>query len=167
MPVTGALERIGPLVKRAVYLDALVPTDGQSALDLLPRSFAESVRSAIDRDGVSVRIPIPPKLLPPADLVDETTWASYVERLRPQPAASFAEPIRLSGKPQPPATYVHFTGFGFDESLGQDPIAMVAERVRNLGWDYLEVQGPHDAHLTNPQDLVELLHELSFKNAST
>ena len=167
MPVTGALDLIGPLVIRAVFLDALVPSDGQSALDLLPEAFAESVRSAIDRDGATVRIPIPPQLLPPRDLVDETTWAHYVERLRPQPAASFAEPIRLTGQPQPPATYVRFTGFSFDESLGQDPIALVAERVRGLGWDYLEVQGPHDAHLTNPEGLVELLHDLSIKGATT
>ena len=167
MPVTGALDRIGPLVKRAIYLDALVPSDGQSALDLLPGPFAESVRSAIRQDGASVRIPIPPQLLPPGGLVDETIWAHYVERLRPQPAASFAEPIRLSGKTHPPATYVRFTGFALDESLGQDPIAMVAERVRKLGWDYLEVQGPHDAHLTNSQRLVELLHELSIKDATT
>jgi pimeloyl-ACP methyl ester carboxylesterase len=161
MPVTGALDRIGQLVKRAVYLDALVPSDGQSALDLLPDPFAELVRLAILQDGASVRIPIPPQLLPPRGLVDETTWDHYVERLRPQPAASFAEPIRLTGKAPPPATYVRFTGFAFDESLGQDPIALVAERVRKLGWDYMEVRGPHDAHLTNPQGLVELLHELS------
>ncbi len=121
---------------------------------------------AILQDGASVRIPIPPQLLPPGGLVDETTWADYVERLRPQPAASFVEPIRLSGKEQPPATYVRFTGFGFDESLGQDPIALVADRIRKLGWDYLEVQGPHDAHLTNPQELVELLHELSINGAT-
>ena len=36
MPVTGAADRVSERIRLLAYLDALVPADGQSALDLLP-----------------------------------------------------------------------------------------------------------------------------------
>jgi hypothetical protein len=46
MPVTGAADRVADRIRLVVYIDALVPADGQSALDLLPEGFGDMVRAA-------------------------------------------------------------------------------------------------------------------------
>ena len=63
MPVTGAADRAADRVGSVVYVDALVPLAGQSALDLLPEAFGDMVRSGVDEHGANWRVPMPPDLL--------------------------------------------------------------------------------------------------------
>lgn len=58
MPVTGAADRVADRIGLVVYIDALVPADGQSALDLLPEEFGDRVRAAADELGHG-RVSIP------------------------------------------------------------------------------------------------------------
>lgn len=47
MAATGAADRAADRVGLVVYSDALVPTDGQSGLDLLPESFVRAIHAGI------------------------------------------------------------------------------------------------------------------------
>ena len=67
MPITGAADRAAERIALLVYIDALVPVDGQSSLDLLPQRFGTLVRAAAGEDGHGW-IAIPDGVLPPADL---------------------------------------------------------------------------------------------------
>ena len=49
IPVTGAADRQPERVRLLVYIDALVPSDGESAFDLVPATFAEVARKAGDQ----------------------------------------------------------------------------------------------------------------------
>ena len=99
MPVTGAADRVSARIRLIVYVDALVPSDGQSAFDLLPDAFVEFARAAAAEHGHGWRVPIPAELLPPEGLIADDERTRYVNRLRDQPLGSFSEPINLSARP--------------------------------------------------------------------
>jgi pimeloyl-ACP methyl ester carboxylesterase len=158
MAVTGAADRTPDRIGLVVYVDALVPQDGQSGLDLLPEAFGNMVRVAGDEDGHG-RIAVPAAVLPPEGLIPEERRARYVARLRPQPVASFTEPLRLTGAVERlRRAFVRCTS-GID--IGGDPIAPMAARAVADGWPYRELALPHDPHLFDPAGTAEMLHDLA------
>ncbi len=165
MPVTGAADRAAERVKLVVYVDALVPRAGQSALDLLPEPFGTVVRSRVDELGGRCRVPMPPELmaalLPPGSIPDDVR-DRYVTRVRAQPAATFMEPIHLTGGVEGlPRAFVRCTTASFTDELGGDPIEACARRARAAGWPYRELLAPHDPQVFNPVGIATLLEELS------
>jgi hypothetical protein len=86
--------------ERSHEYDITVPTASVSSAPFStpqpPASFQEvATASARERDGW--RVPIPSAVLPPEGSVSEEEQARYVGRLRDQPLATFAEPLRLTG----------------------------------------------------------------------
>jgi pimeloyl-ACP methyl ester carboxylesterase len=159
MAVTGAADRVADRIALVVYVDALVPGDGQSGLDLLPEAFGSMVRAAADEHGHGWA-PIPPAVLPPEGWIPEAERARYVARLRPQPVATFTEPVRLTGAlDRLPRAFVRCTGGVID--VGGDPIASMAARAQAEGWPYRELAAPHDPHLFDPAGTAAVLHELA------
>jgi len=165
MPVTGAADRLADRVRMLVYIDALVPEDGQSALDLLPAPFGDAVRAGLDEHGAAWRIPIPADLLDslmPAGSLAADQRASYIERIRDHPAATFLEPVQLTdSRDLTPRVFIRCTTSDFREEIGGDPIAAIAERARALGWEYHELTAPHDPQVYNPTGIADLLDEIA------
>ena len=159
MPVTGAADRVADRIRLIAYVDALVPADGQSALDLLPEGFGDMVRAAADDLGHGW-VSIPPALLPPEGLIAEKDRGRYVARLRDQPVATFTDPIHLTGAVDRVArAFVRCTAGDLD--VGGDPIEAMAVRARTEGWLYRELSAPHDPHLFDPAGTAAVLHELA------
>jgi pimeloyl-ACP methyl ester carboxylesterase len=155
MSVTGAADRVPGRVALVVYVDGLVPSDGQSGVDLLPPAFAAVVRAS--KDGW---VDVPAAVVPPAGLIPEERRARYVERLRPQPAATFTEPLRLRGAiERVPRAFVRCTKSNL--AFGFDPIEPHAARARDAGWPYREIAAPHDPHLFDPVGTASVLDELA------
>jgi pimeloyl-ACP methyl ester carboxylesterase len=165
MPVTGAADRAAERVKAVVYVDGLVPLDGQSAVDLLPEGFAALVHAGIEQHGDHWRVPMPPNLLdallPVGSLPDDVRRA-YVARVRDHPARTFTEPVRLTGAVEQLArAYVRCTAAAFGDDLGGDPIEACAARARAEGWVYRELAAPHDPQLFDPTGIADLLHDVA------
>lgn len=161
MAVTGAADRIPNRIKLVVYIDALVPRNGQSGLGLLPAAFADTVKAQADEQGHGW-VPIPEAVLPPEGLIPEEKRNGYVARLRPQPVATFTEPIRLTGAiDRLPRAFVRCTGAALD--VGGDPIAPFAAQAKREGWLYRELVAPHDPHLFDPAGTAAVLHELGVE----
>lgn len=159
MPVTGAADRVAHRIRLVVYVDALVPVDGQSALDLLPQGFGDMVQAAANDLGHGW-VSIPPALLPPAGLIPETVRGRYIARLRDQPVATFTDPIHLTGAVDRVArAFVRCTAGDLD--VVGDPIEAMAVRARTEGWLYRELSAPHDPHLFDPAGTAAVLHELA------
>ena len=159
MPVTGAADRVADRIRLIVYVDALVPADAQSALDLLPEGFGDMVRAAADELGHG-RVSIPPVLLPPRGLISDKDRGRFIARLRDQPVATFTDPIHLTGAVDRVArAFVRCTAGDFD--VGGDPIEAIAVRARTEGWLYRELSAPHDPHLFDPAGTAAVLHELA------
>lgn len=162
MPVTGAADQVADRIGLVIYIDALVPRDGEAALDLLPEAFGDLASASADEHGDGWRVPIPPSLLPPRGWIAESVRERYVGRLRDQPLATFTEPIRLTGALERlPRAFVRCTSDDdLGDELGGDPIGPFAARARAEGWPYRELVAPHDPQLTDPAGTAAVLHEL-------
>ena len=159
MAVTGAADRAPERVALVVYVDALVPLDGQSGIDLLPEGFGALVRAGADEDGHGW-VAVPDAVLPPQGLIVEEIRARYVARLRDQPVATFTEPIHLtSASGDVRRAFIRCTGDELD--VGGDPIEPMAARARAEGWLYRELSASHDPHLFDPTATAVLLDELA------
>ncbi|MGH9003371.1 MAG: alpha/beta fold hydrolase, partial [Acidimicrobiia bacterium] len=126
MPVTAAADRAPARIRLVVYIDALVPRHGQSALDLLPGPFGDVVREGLKEHGPHWRLPLPDglrdALLPPGSLPDDDR-AAYLARVRDHPAASFVEPVALTGAvDRLRRAFIRCSTTEFTEELGGDPI---------------------------------------------
>lgn len=165
VPVTGAADAAPGRIGQVVYIDALVPVDGQSALDLLPEAFADMVGDGVAEHGDGWRMPIPPALLLallPIGSLPEEQRARYVARVCAQPAMTFAEPIRLTGAiDDMRRVFIRCTAGEHSDELGGDPIEACASLARAEGWAYLELSSPHDPQVFEPAAIAALLDELA------
>jgi pimeloyl-ACP methyl ester carboxylesterase len=156
MVITGAADRAPERMAQLVYLDAEVPADGQSEYDLLPPDERASYRSSARAKGAGWLIPPPLPDPLPDDLDPTLRWV--MERMVPQPAATFEQPLRLTnpaGVPMP-RTYVLCT----EGKEGQDLPGYVQQARSDPAWRFVELPAGHGAHVTAPQQLTEVLLEL-------
>jgi ribulose-5-phosphate 4-epimerase/fuculose-1-phosphate aldolase/pimeloyl-ACP methyl ester carboxylesterase len=144
MVVTGVADRMPERIKHLVYLDAFLPSDGQSLRDLGGNRGGDA--------SSDWRVPSRPTSEP----MDEWTLA----RRGPHPRACFEEKIQLSAplENRPfSLTYIVATG-RFDPSPFFDA---AAERLRDQPrWTVREIGGGHGMTRTNPEGLFRLLQEL-------
>lgn len=161
IPVSAAADRLPGAVALLVYVDALVPRDGQSALDLLPPWFGHLVRAGLAAHGPAWRVPVPEEALPPAAGIGAEIRAGYVSRLRAQPARTFADAVRLGGAlDRIPRAFVRCGATGAAR-LRDDPIAPFAARARAEGWPFRDLAAPHDPQLFDPHGTARALHAMA------
>ena len=159
MAVTAAAERAIERVSRIVYIDALVPRDGQSGMDLLPETARNLIRQATTMRGDGF-VNVLDGVLPPEGLISKHERNRFIKRLRPQPVRTFTEPVHLSGAVERiPRGFVRCTVRSLD--VGGDPIEPMAQRAREEGWTYREMPAPHDPHLFDPVGTAAVLDELA------
>jgi pimeloyl-ACP methyl ester carboxylesterase len=146
-----AAERIG----RLVYLDAFIPVHGQSLLDLLPPDRRSMFESQFV-DGWR----IPPQPLERFGVTDEADYAWARPKLGDQPLKTFTQPVHDPGDAAPrlPRTYIWAAAYpGF---------AVFAERTRaDPAWHYREIATGHDAMITKPREVADLLLETAAATA--
>jgi pimeloyl-ACP methyl ester carboxylesterase len=155
MVIAGVADRVPERLAHLVFLDAFVPTDGQSLFDLLRPERRDMYRQQTQVHGDGWRVPPPP---PQALGVTETAQAAWLSaRLTPQPLASFEQPVRLqhTAAERLTRTYIHCTEGPIAPSFA--PFAATAQA--EPGWRYAELPTGHDAMLITPQSLAGLLQD--------
>ncbi|HEY3190963.1 MAG TPA: alpha/beta hydrolase family protein [Solirubrobacteraceae bacterium] len=155
MVIAGVAERAPERLAQLVYLDAFVPLDGRSMLDLFPaRARAETLeRARVEGDGW--RSP-PRDEAEPFGVVDPADAAWVRSRLTAHPVATWTQPLRLSSRAAAglPRTFVECTATRW---FGQ-----YAARARSEpGWAYRELPTGHDAMITMPRELADLLRRIA------
>lgn len=140
--ITGVMDRIPERISRVIFLDAVVPENGESVFDVvggLPPGAREENGIAFF-PGYNPNAPLPHGV--------------------PQPVKTFSEPVSYKN-PRAlalPVTYVSFVPAGTkleDNKLG----AKSRERAAARGWTMRTVEGPHVAHMTNPKGVVAAMEE--------
>ena len=149
---TGVADRARDRVARVIYVDAFVPEDGQSLMDLVPAAARDAMRNGAHVAGDGWRVP--PRDMPPDTPEQIRTWA--MPRRVAHPIAAFEEPVRLSGEPLPPRAYIYCQRIDGDDRFGP-----FAARARREAWPYAEIDASHNPHITAPQELCALLQQLS------
>jgi pimeloyl-ACP methyl ester carboxylesterase len=117
MVITGVTDRVPERLAQLVYLDAEVPMDGQSELDVLPPEERAGYEEAARSKGQGWRIPPPLPEPLPDDLDPTVRWVMV--RMVPQPLATFAQPLRLTNPAAPEVSraYVLCTAGKEDQEL--------------------------------------------------
>jgi len=156
MAVTGVADRLTDRIQHVVYLDALIPENGETAFAILPPGLEASRRKIADEQGGGVAIPVPGPDAFPIPPGPGKDW--FMRRLRPHPIGTYSSPVSLS-KPAGaglPVTYVSYTN---------PPLASIEpsrQRARNKqGWTYLELPVPHDVEIPDPEKVVALLASIA------
>jgi pimeloyl-ACP methyl ester carboxylesterase len=150
MVIGGVAERMPDRIKSMIFLDAYIPQDGKSAFDLMPglRDVYQQ-RSLKDKGKGWLVLSYTPEEFG-VTIPEDASWMK--SRLCPMPFHTHDEPLTLKNAKsrELPKTYITFTDFG--DSMFK---SMGSEKAD--GWDHLELRRGHDAMITAPKELYELL----------
>lgn len=153
MVIAGAADHASDRLAHLVFLDAFVPEDGQSLFDLLRPERRDLYRQGARTQGEGWRVPAPPPQALGITGEVQARWLAAM--LTPQPLRTFEQPVRLTN-PMGAAfyrTYIHCTSGPLVPSFA--PFAARAQV--EPGWRYHELATGHDAMLTAPEELAEVL----------
>lgn len=150
MVATGVADRARERIAHLVYLDAFVPSDGQSLFDLQGPEHRARVEAMAASDGEGWLVP--PQAPPPDTAPEDLAWIG--PRRFPQPIATFRTPLQLDhGEFSGPRSYIFCTRVGPADSFRQFAARARAEH----GWGYRELDASHNPHITMPAELARVL----------
>ncbi|MEU6132265.1 alpha/beta fold hydrolase [Saccharopolyspora sp. NPDC047091] len=152
MVVSGVAHRVPKRIAHLVFLDAMVPEDGETAVDVQPVT-EQLIDVAVD----GWRVPPMPEQPPPLGLFgvtdpDDVAWLRSM--LSDQPVRCLQEPVRMDDPSARaiPRTHIHCVG-GRPAGITRRPVP-AGERVR-------ELPTGHDCMITTPVELAALLLEVA------
>jgi pimeloyl-ACP methyl ester carboxylesterase len=152
--IAGVAEQAPERLAHLVYLDAMVADDGQSGLDLLGMKARAALALRVRTGGQGWRLPLDVEpTLDAYGVVDPAERRWMAERLVPHPWKTLGDRLRLpTGRGgRLPRTFVLCT-------RGRSSPSRDAERARREpGWRSREIDTGHDAMVTAPRELAELL----------
>ncbi|MET4118377.1 pimeloyl-ACP methyl ester carboxylesterase [Bradyrhizobium sp. JR1.5] len=152
MVATAVADRARDRITRLVYLDAFVPTDGQSLMDAGPPMARQRMKE-LAKAGDGWRVPSNP--IPPDTSDADVKWIS--ERRLPQSIKCFEQPLKMhGGELSLPRSYIYLT-----RVAPSDPFRPFAERAKSdRNWHYYELDASHSAHITAPVPLTQVLQTI-------
>lgn len=161
--ITGVADQIPERIGHIVYLDAFVPANGQSILELLAPQRRRSLEELVQSEGDGWLLP---RFAPvPWERIVREMWGVsadedvrwMLERLGPTPIGHFKDPCRRTNPAAEklPRTYIRCTQF---QSARFDEHAELAKKT--AGWRYRELLTSHHPAITSPRRVADLLLEL-------
>jgi pimeloyl-ACP methyl ester carboxylesterase len=148
MVVTGVADRVPDRIRRLIYLDALLPNDGESVMSMVGPQ-GEWLKKMIKGDYI---VPpwVKPDQPPPKD--------------EPQPLRTFTDPIALKNQARlkVAATYILTVEAGKDAK--NDDSWAQSQRAKERGWSVLQLTADHNAQWSAPEALVEMLAGIIAKS---
>ncbi len=156
MIISGVTETNPMQVERLVFLDAFIPEDGQSVLDLLPPQIGSHFRDIAREHGDGWRLPGGEAQLDLWGLKPGEARDFVRARLCDFSLRCFEEPLRLPAnhKASAPATFVAGVAEGYPARPFFQPFA---EKARASGWEVTELKTGHDCHVERPDEVADIL----------
>ena len=151
--ITGAAEFVGDRLSSLAYLDAFLPRDGESLMDLEPQESREAFLKIAREQGDGWRLPPQESFLDRWGLIDPADRKWVWENLTDMPIRASIEPLSApTGSARKlPRTFIDLTS-------PKNPGTVTAtERAREEGLEILEIATGHDAMVSAPAALAELL----------
>jgi pimeloyl-ACP methyl ester carboxylesterase len=152
MVISGVATRVPERIAHLVFIDAMLPRDGQSAVDVTGGMLMQ------DRveDGFVLRPP-PPEL-EREEVLGRKRWVK-------QPLATFEEKLRISTPLEKQAftrTFIFAAKKPASAPMMRGEFAAAVARVRtDAAWRFFEVQCGHAVHWQMPDQLAKILLELA------
>jgi pimeloyl-ACP methyl ester carboxylesterase len=156
MVITGVAEQVPERIARLVYLDAIVPENGESSFDCLPPRSQEEMNERVRTQGDGWLVPV---MRGPNDLPAKNT---------PHPWKSWTDPLRLENPaaPEIPCAYVRFTADKQPGSFFQSAMETSWRRAQARGWSLYEVDTVHQI-LPDPEPKAAALLSLLSDDSHT
>ncbi len=148
MVITGVADRIPERLSQLIYLDALVPQDGQSVADMLGPEVTAQLRQLTDAVGEGWKVPHIPEAGKPAD-----------PRYVPLPIETGLQRVTLRNPAALalPRAFIYCTEDKELMATGA-PIVASAEAVRDdPAWRYFEMHTDHLPNVNQPRELADIL----------
>lgn len=137
--ITGVAEKLAERIASIVYVDAFLPSDGQSFADI----------TGWNPDGEMVA---PPDM--PEDAFasrDDRAWIT--SKVTPQPVATIKERLRVTGAYQRVAKKIYVQAIGW-----HGPFDSLGRALRSdPEWKVIEIDCGHDVANLRPDELAEIL----------
>jgi pimeloyl-ACP methyl ester carboxylesterase len=156
MIITGVIEANPAQVRRLVFLDAFLPEDGQSVLDLLPPEIGTYFRGVARDHGAGWRLPGGEGQLDLWGLKPGKAREFVRARLCDFSLRCFEEGLSLPAnrKASIPATFVASVA---EEYPAKAFFAPFAAKARGSGWEVTELNTGHDCHVEHPGEVANIL----------
>lgn len=148
--ISGAAETLPERIRSLVYLDCTIIESGQRPVDILTRGgLADTIQTGLAEGNPGIAVPDPQSF----GVLDAADRAWVAAHLTPHPLSTMTSPMPVKGQPGNglPARYIMCT-----EPQYQDP-ARVADWANRFGWTVDEIATGHDAMVTAPEALTDML----------
>ena|SRR5271157_5769826 len=156
MVITGVADRQHKRLSRLVYLDAFVPGDGESALDLLPEDLRNSFREQAQAVGEGWRLPRSESLLDlwglPPSLAREYVRARLCDFSLP----CFDQKLQFRSKAAATIDRKYIAAVA-ENYPARAVFQRFADKARREGWLYEELPTGHICQVEAPDALVSRL----------
>jgi pimeloyl-ACP methyl ester carboxylesterase len=151
MVATGVADRARDKVRQLIYIDAFVPKEGQSLLDLYEVDRPRMQELLKSGDGWRM----PPNPTPPDTSPADVEWLST--RRVNMPIKCFEAKLKLQDGPLTlPRSYIYATRITPADTFG--PFARQAKS--DPAWNYHEIDASHSPNVTAPEALMALLQTI-------
>ena len=154
MVISRVAEELADRLSSFVFLDAFVPEDGETPLDLVTAHVQADIRAALARGEITRPAPSAAyfKVQSPSDV----GWIDLM--MTPQPNGVWPHAIHLTGARDRIAKRAYVRA-GLYPNPNFDA-AMEKQRARD-GWRVMSLAGGHDLMVDCPEELANLLIELA------
>jgi pimeloyl-ACP methyl ester carboxylesterase len=149
--ISGVTEKAVDKIRSLVFLDAFVPENGQSHMDLFPSERAEITRGDAQRNGEGYKLTPPPAERVNVNAAD-VAWVNAM--CVKHPLACFEQKLTLTGVRErvPRRTYILATGYQLS------PFEKFAARFdHDLAWQVKRIDCGHIVMLDHPEELGDIL----------
>lgn len=147
--ISGVAEQVEKSIASIVFLDAFLPENGHSMLDVNRPGVKEAVTALVQKGEIS--IPVRPA---EAFGVNEKDRAWVDALIGPQPIGTFTDTINLTGARERIAKKTYVRAKGYDNPAFDAALARVkADKT----WRTFELPSGHDVMVDHPDRLTEIL----------
>ena len=147
-PASAVPEHVGTAIGSIVFLDAFMPRNGQTGLDLNSPPSRQAVLDALKRGEVS-RPPTPST----SDRMSEADRNWLQARATPQPIGVSLDPIKLSGARDRIAKKAYIRARGFSNPNFDS----FYDACKASGWTVFDLPSGHNVQVEMPDQLTEIL----------
>jgi len=156
MIISGVAERNPTQVGRLIFLDAFIPEDAQSVLDLLPAEIGDHFRDVARKQGDGWRLPGGEGQLDLWGLEPGAARDFARARLCDFSLRCFEERLSLPAnrKARIPATFVACVAQRYPARPFFKPFA---DKARAYGWEVAELNTGHDCHVERPNEVADIV----------
>jgi pimeloyl-ACP methyl ester carboxylesterase len=158
--ITGVADRVPQCLAHVVYLDAFVPGNGQTLMDLIPAERRQGVEQRVKSEGEGWLLPsLAPMpwdefLLKAWKITEEADRRWMLPRLAPTPYKVFKDPVRCPNSDSTPLERTFIRCLQWPNATFD---AHLAHARGAIGWRHHELATSHEPFITHPELLAEVL----------